>query len=201
VIEAVLVDLDGTLVDRDAGQRGAEEALFERWPAVFPRERRMLDRAAWARMDGSGQVSRAAWVHAVRARHPDLGLSAEELWSWVAPRVVAGTRAFPGAAAWLRALAQRVPVAVVTNGSSARQREKLWSAGLDRLGLPVLVSQEEGCAKPRPELFLRALRRLGVPPGRALVVGDDPARDLAPALRLGASAVLTRGGRLPWRLA
>jgi putative hydrolase of the HAD superfamily len=201
VIEAVLVDLDGTLVDRDAGQRGAEEALFERWPREFPRARRALDRRAWARMDGSGRVSREAWSSSVRARHPALGLSPEELWGWVAPRVAAGTRAFPGAVAWLRALARRVPVAVVTNGGSARQREKLWRTGLDRLGLPVLVSQEEGCAKPRPELFLRALRRLGVQPGRALVVGDDPARDLAPALRLGAGAVLTRDGRLPWGLA
>jgi HAD superfamily hydrolase (TIGR01509 family) len=40
-------------------------------------------------------------------------------------------------------------------------------------GLPIFTSAEVGVAKPDAEPFLRALRALGVPPERALHIGDD----------------------------
>ncbi len=59
-----------------------------------------------------------------------------------------------------------------------------WDIGLaehlDRIGAAsyfsaIVTSAEAGAAKPDPSVFRLALERLGVEPGRALHVGDEPA--------------------------
>jgi len=82
-----------------------------------------------------------------------------------------------------------------------------WDSGLpallDRLGLAswfdtIVVSHLEGMEKPRPELFLRAVSRLGGTPGDALHVGDMPELDEAGATAAGiCSVTVDRRSRLP----
>jgi putative hydrolase of the HAD superfamily len=54
-------------------------------------------------------------------------------------------------------------------------REQLAKVGLDHLFDVVLTSAEAGAPKPEPALFLEALSRLRVQPGRAVHVGDGDA--------------------------
>lgn len=74
---------------------------------------------------------------------------------------------------------------------------------LARLGLAawfdaIVVSSLEGMEKPAPELFLRAVRRLGGRPSQALHVGDVPELDEAGAQAAGiASVIVDRRSRLP----
>jgi HAD superfamily hydrolase (TIGR01509 family) len=64
-------------------------------------------------------------------------------------------------------------------------REQLAQVGLDHLFNVVLTSAEAGAPKPEPGLFLEALSRLRVPPGRAVHIGDgDADRDGAGAAGL-----------------
>jgi putative hydrolase of the HAD superfamily len=57
-------------------------------------------------------------------------------------------------------------------------REQLVKIGLDHPFDVVLTSAEAGAPKPEPPLFLAALSRLRVKPGRAVHVGDgDSDRD------------------------
>lgn len=63
-------------------------------------------------------------------------------------------------------------LAVVSNWDIAL-REHLLGLGLD--GLTVVTSAEAGAPKPDAAVFLRALELLGVPPERALHVGDSEA--------------------------
>jgi HAD superfamily hydrolase (TIGR01458 family) len=49
--------------------------------------------------------------------------------------------------------------------------------------------------KPAPEFFARALAPLGVPPGEALVVGDDLESDVGGAQRAGMRGALVRTGK------
>ena len=96
----------------------------------------------------------------------------------------------PDAREALDALAARgVALAIVSN----------WDCGLpavladlgiaDRFGA-VSVSAVVGAAKPDPAIFADALRRLGVPPARAVHCGDRPEYDCAGARRAGLRAVL-----------
>jgi putative hydrolase of the HAD superfamily len=65
---------------------------------------------------------------------------------------------------------------------------------LERLGLRrflsvLTFSDELGLRKPHPEIFLRTLAALGVPPSHAAHVGDDVTTDIAGARGVGMRAV------------
>jgi putative hydrolase of the HAD superfamily len=64
--------------------------------------------------------------------------------------------------------------------------------GLDVAGNlePQIVSALVGAEKPDPRIYREALRRAGVEPERALMVGDDPEADFAGARAVGMHAVL-----------
>lgn len=73
-------------------------------------------------------------------------------------------------------------------------------ADLGRLGLASLVDAALYTSglrrtKPHPSVFLEAAKRLGVPPDRCVMVGDDPLCDVSGALAAGMKAVWKRNGR------
>ncbi len=53
-----------------------------------------------------------------------------------------------------------------------------------------IISACEGCEKPQPEIFLRALKRAGVQPERALFIGDSLEEDYRAAKAVGMHALL-----------
>jgi putative hydrolase of the HAD superfamily len=94
----------------------------------------------------------------------------------------------------LRASGARL--AIVSNWDS-RLPALLEALDLARWFDTIVVSHLEGIEKPSPELFLRAVRRLGGSPGEALHVGDVPELDGAGAQAAGIASVLVdRQGRL-----
>jgi len=77
----------------------------------------------------------------------------------------------PDAAPALQALRRRgLAVAVVSNWDFGLPQQL---AGLGLGGVPVVTSAKAGAPKPDPAVFTRALELLGVPPQRALHVGDS----------------------------
>jgi putative hydrolase of the HAD superfamily len=66
-------------------------------------------------------------------------------------------------------------------------------AGLKPLLDVILDSAQVGMSKPDPEIFLRALEKLDLPPGRTVFVGDSYERDILPARRLGMKAIWLKG--------
>lgn len=71
----------------------------------------------------------------------------------------------------------------------------LGRLGLARLVDAVLYTSGLRHAKPHPSVFLEAAERLGVPPNRCVMVGDDPLCDVSGALAAGMKAVWKRNGR------
>jgi putative hydrolase of the HAD superfamily len=87
-------------------------------------------------------------------------------------------------------------LAIVSNWDSTLPG-LLSSLGLASWFDTIVVSHLEGMEKPRPELFLRAVSRLGGTPEQALHVGDVPELDEAGARAAGiASAIVDRRKRL-----
>jgi putative hydrolase of the HAD superfamily len=66
-----------------------------------------------------------------------------------------------------------IPIALLTNGASLPQRQKIERFGLDRIFEHILVEEEFGIGKPEPEVYLHALRLLGVKAEEAWMVGDN----------------------------
>ncbi|MFF9771714.1 HAD family hydrolase [Streptomyces sp. NPDC053086] len=82
-----------------------------------------------------------------------------------------------GAAGVLEKLAaDGVPYCVASSGSHARIRVGHRTTGLDRWFTQdrIFSSEDVGRGKPAPDLFLHAAERMGVAPGRCLVVEDSP---------------------------
>jgi len=90
----------------------------------------------------------------------------------------------------LAALASRVPLIGITNGT----------ADLERIGLGAhfrfsVSAAEVGVAKPAAAIFLHACERLGIAPEHVLHVGDDPHADVSGARAAGMrTAWINRGG-------
>ncbi|MFB0617084.1 HAD family hydrolase [Streptomyces sp. AGS-58] len=72
--------------------------------------------------------------------------------------------------------AEEVPYCVASSGSHARIRVGHRVTGLDRWFEEgrIFSSQDVGRGKPAPDLFLHAAERMGVAPGRCVVVEDSP---------------------------
>ena len=65
------------------------------------------------------------------------------------------------------------PMAVASGGPAAIVEPSLKATGLHGLFDTVVTLDDVGRAKPEPDLFLEAARRLGVPPERCLVFEDS----------------------------
>ncbi|MES2642137.1 MAG: HAD family hydrolase [Myxococcota bacterium] len=176
---ALLLDLDNTLVDRDAA--------FAAWVAsVVPPEAV----ATIVALDAGGYGDKPALYRAVaRAAGLDL-VDARESFHTSFPSFFRLRADADGLLAAFSGL-----TVIVTNGARRLQRAKIAHAGLEGRVDHVVVSAELAVEKPDPAIFLAALARAGCAPDEALMVGDHPVNDIAGAQAVGIPAVFVRS---PW---
>lgn len=91
-------------------------------------------------------------------------------------------------------------IAIVSNGGTGPQLEKIRRTGLGALVDAWVVSEEAGCAKPDPLIFEIAAQRCGVGladawAAEAWVIGDHGPADIAGADLAGIRSVWLRHGR------
>ncbi len=82
-------------------------------------------------------------------------------------------------------------LALVTNQTADVQLRKIRKLGLEPYFAVVVTSEECGIEKPDARVFQRALTALGVAAEEAVMVGDDPERDIRGASELGLYTVQT----------
>ena len=86
----------------------------------------------------------------------------------------------------LEKLQLRFQLAVISN-FDGRLRFILEQLGIAKFFTHIFISSELGADKPDPEIFLRALKFIGLKPNQVLHVGDDPERDWKAASAAGLS--------------
>jgi putative hydrolase of the HAD superfamily len=154
----------------------------------------------WCRFEGDEPDARSlrAWSptyrrEAWRLALADQGVDDAELAEALGKRFGAERRArhevFEDARAALGELSGSHALALVTNGASCLQREKLAASGLADFFDAVVVSAELGVGKPDASVFRHALSQLGFDAKRAVMVGDSLSRDVDGALSAGLGAV------------
>jgi phosphoglycolate phosphatase len=171
VIKAVLLDLDGTLLDTAPDIAAAANAMLaEQGLAPLPPE---------TIRDFIGQGIPRLVERCLQAAGLPLPCARLEpaLRSFGAHyRRLNGTasRAFPGVPEALeRMRAAALRLACVTNKASTFTLPLLEKAGLAPFFDSVVTADQAGSRKPHPGPFLHACRVLGVTPAEAAVVGDS----------------------------
>ena len=165
--QAVVLDLDGLLVDTEPIWLRAKHEMFARYGATFE----LADHVAlYGSSDGfsatyfAGRFGLdAADEQAIRMEYLDV----------VTVMLQQGVPTRPGARQLLSTLRGRVPLGLATN-----TKRKLADIILERSGLAGSFDAEatgdEGRPKPEPDIYLLACSRLGVPPGHAVALEDSP---------------------------
>jgi putative hydrolase of the HAD superfamily len=194
MIKAVLFDLDGTLVDREAGAAGWLRAQFDDFETPKGDFEMFLTR--FQELDARGHTSKLE-TFAQLAAEWKWGRSADEIWTSYRRDVGLYCTLFPDAIPTLQTLQQNgFPLAIVTNGTVECQSAKIESLGLSAWIDAALISEREGFKKPAPELFWRACETLRVQPEEALMVGDSFKADVEGARRAGLHAVFLSRDKL-----
>ncbi|MFQ6126439.1 MAG: HAD family hydrolase [Candidatus Heimdallarchaeota archaeon] len=100
---------------------------------------------------------------------------------------------FPNVKEVIQRLSDRFILAIISNtitAGSQKLRELLKMVTLDSYFTTVLASAEEGVAKPDPEIYKKALTRLGLSANEALMVGNRISRDILGGNRAGIRSIL-----------
>jgi HAD superfamily hydrolase (TIGR01509 family) len=166
VIEAVVFDLDGVLVDSEQAWDGARRELVEERGGTW---------TDGAEIDMLGMSSRE-WPVYLRDR---LGVDMEpaDISDDVVARMLAGYRTrlplIPGAVAAVERMAARWPLGLASSSNREVIDVVLEQAGIARHFRATVSSEEVARGKPSPDVFLEAARRLGVDPAGCAAIEDS----------------------------
>lgn len=184
---ALLLDLDGTLLDTAPDMGGALNLLraehgLEPLPAATIRP---------VVSHGAMRLVALGFPDAAGAVFESLRLRFLELY---AANLAHGTRLFPGFEAVLESLESRgVPWGIVTNKPGWLTDPLLAALGLDRRAACAVSGDTVAERKPHPLPLLHAARLVGVAPERCLYVGDAE-RDIQAGRAAGMTTLVAAYG-------
>jgi HAD superfamily hydrolase (TIGR01509 family) len=166
VIEAVVFDLDGVLLDSEQlWDEAREELALERggrWQEGAQRDMMGMSSTEWSR-----------YMHdVIGLREPPEEISAE-----VVRRMERRYRdrlpLFPGAVEAVERIAARWPLGLASSSNRPLIDLVLEVSGLGPFFRATVSSEEVPRGKPAPDVFLEGARQLGVAPKRTAVVEDS----------------------------
>jgi putative hydrolase of the HAD superfamily len=197
VIQAIVFDLDNTLTDFMKMKEAAIQAAID------------------GMIDAGFKLPREELRERVRAIYDELGLEFQRVFDELLARefgevdpkilasgIVAYRRAresnlvlYPHAQMTLLELAKRgIKLGVVSDAPRLQVWLRLCTLGLQHVFDAVVTFDDTGERKPAPAPFREVLRRLGVEPGHAMMIGDWAERDVVGAKSLGMKTVFARYG-------
>ena len=176
MVDAVIFDLDGVLIDSESVWDEARRAVVAdnggSWTETATRAMQGMSSPEWSRY-----------------LHDELGVSLDpgEISRQVVERMLAAYERevplLPGAVKAVRRLAGRWPLGLASSSNRPVIDAVLQSAGLTGCFSATVSGDEVARGKPSPDVYLAAARKLGVEAGRAAAVEDS-----SNGLRAGAAA-------------
>ena len=166
MIEAVVFDLDGVIVDSEQVWDEVRVGLVRESGRPFPKRatRDMMGMSSpeWSRyltdtlgVPGTPEEVNAEVVRRLLERYAD------------SPPLI------PGAVDAVRRIGARWPLAIASSSNPEVIEVVLRAAGIEQLVQAAVSSEQVGRGKPAPDVYLEAVRRLGVDGTTAAAVEDS----------------------------
>ena len=191
--KAVLFDIDDTLLDFQTGNRNAVNQLMDELGYLHPHrydQYETVNLECWAALE-KGEMTQAELRRERFIRFFDrYSVPGDPFYAAERFVELLGEQSIlmPHAEEVVRELSEQLPVIIVTNGITTIQRSRLAKSPLKDLVSGVVISEEAGVSKPRPEIFMMAIEPLGIAPSETLMVGDGINSDIQGANNAGIDA-------------
>ncbi|GGA78535.1 HAD family hydrolase [Ornithinibacillus halotolerans] len=186
MIKAVLFDLDGTLLNRDASLLKFVEGQYDRfsnWLTEIPREKYI---ARFIELDCRGYVWKDKVYQQLLEEFNVTDLSWETLLQDYITEFHHSCIPFSNLRRTLECLKNHsIQLGMITNGFGQFQMDNIRALGIQGYFHTILISEWEGIKKPNPDIFHRALLQLQVLPNEVMFVGDHPINDMKGAKDAG----------------
>ncbi|MYL55030.1 HAD-IIIA family hydrolase [Pontibacillus yanchengensis] len=190
MVKAVLFDLDGTLLNRDASVKAFIHNQYERFQACLSRIPKQEYANLFIRLDDRGYVWKDKVYQQIVEKYSLAGITWEALLTDYINHFCEDCVPFPNLVPMLEELRGRgYRLGIISNGKGAFQYNNIKALGIEDYFDIVLISQWEGVKKPNPSIFINALQELNVNAEDSVFVGDHPEKDILAANMVGMKTI------------
>ncbi|UOQ48651.1 HAD family hydrolase [Gracilibacillus caseinilyticus] len=189
MIKAVLFDLDGTLLNRDASVQHFITNQYKRLDSLHHLSKDSYI-TRFIELDNRGYVWKDKVYQQLVKEFEITGLSWEALLEDYISQFQFSCVPFPHLKEALEILKQKgFALGMISNGKGQFQMDNIKALGIEPYFNTILISEWEGMKKPDPRIFQKALQQLHVQPQQGVFVGDHPENDVLAAQRIGMQAI------------
>ena len=193
MIRAVIFDLDGTLLDRDASIKSFVTAQYDRLSYALEHIDRQDYLTRFVELDNRGHVWKDKVYQNLVQEFAITQVTWQDLLDDYETQFSDRCIAFPHLIEMLGLLRQQnYLLGMITNGRTIFQSKSIAGLSIKKYFDTILISEAEQIRKPQPEIFARAVSRLQVSAAASVYIGDNPQADIAGAKNAGLKAIWKR---------
>ncbi len=190
MLQAVIFDLDQTLLDRTATFKRFLEKQYSKFQTDLKSVSKNEFISTCQQYDNNGYTAKGVLYARVCNKY-SLSIS-DKLLADFQKEYGKEPILFTNVVAALKTLSSNYKLALITNGFSKVQNAKINNAGIRNYFDVIKISEEEGVKKPNPVIFERCVNQLGVLASQAVYIGDHPEKDVVAAQQFGLQGIWRR---------
>jgi len=193
MVQAVLFDLDGTLLDRDTSIKQFVAAQYDRLITHLSYIPKAAYTSRFIELDCRGHVWKDKVYQELVAEFEIKELSWQTLLQDYETQCQGHCVPFPFLVEVLSGLKQQgYSLGIVSNGLGTFQSRAIEGLGIQDYFEVILISEIEQVRKQQVEIFHRAVKRLGVTAKNTVFIGDHPEADIMGAKNAEMKAIWKR---------
>jgi putative hydrolase of the HAD superfamily len=194
--KSVLFDLDGTLLNRDASVEQFIAVQYDRLSAQLSHISKIDYTNRFIELDCHGYVWKDKVYQYLVAEFKIESMTWQALLNDYETQFQFHCVPFPNLVKMLNTLQQQgYLLGIISNGRGEFQTKAISGLGIQNYFDVTLISEIEGVRKPAPEIFQRAMTRLGVSAQNSVFVGDNPDADILGAKSAGMRTIWKRSSQ------